>query len=210
MSKNLIFYTSVAMITLVAAVFFLLNPAQAMEFQYYRRDAEELATALETKGSAKVGRAWSVEQRPIVISVEKPGEDALRIEESYSALVAGIKGPSIVVKPPRSEPYTLQRKVEAYSNGTHFIVALKPVVSHYTREEYGRTVHVVTIVLVKASGLASGAEFRLISTSMYEYLRTYDAAGIVSVKVNGAEALRITVDEGQALRLIIVREQWGA
>ncbi|RLE89903.1 MAG: hypothetical protein DRN04_15785 [Thermoprotei archaeon] len=199
-----------AIATIVAALRPWETPV-AYRVEYLRKKAVEVAEAIDSGTPVRLTEDWSLLNRSLLLEITRPNEKSIEIRLNYSVLV--IPSPQylrITVKGRPGREFTVgYRETFVYFNGSLLVVDPKPVIQYTKTVEYGRTVHVVKVVLLKVGGsLWPGCTLRYVNSSTYTAVRTYDYTGTSVVTVGGQEALGFRVEAKEVLKLIIVEERW--
>jgi len=202
----------VGAVILVATTILLLKPwtqYASYKLEYLRKNAVELAEAIESKNSIRLKGDWFVEEKTVTIIVSRPRESSIAIKITYHRLIAISPIHEEVVKGKPSKNFEKFRWTSVYINGTHIIVDPKPVVEYVKVLEYGRTVHAVKITLFKVIGqLKRGSTLTFNSTSNSIEYRTYDYSGKSAVTVSGQTAVEYSVGVEDTLKIVVVVEEW--
>ena len=210
--QKLVLAASVAAV--VAAIIAAYRPwesAVAYQIEYLRKKAIEVAEAIDSKSPVRLTESWSLANRSLLLEITRPNEKSVTIKLNYSVLaVPSPRYLKVVVKGRPGREFTVgYRETFVYFNGNLLVVDPKPVVQYCKVVEYGRTVHVVKVVLFKVGGsLWPGCTLRYTDSSTYTAVRTYDYTGTSTATVGGQEALRFRVKAKEVLKLVIVEERW--
>lgn len=205
----------IGLIVSISLIFLIFRPLELLidyRISYLRDNAVEVAEALDSFNSVRVGMDFYTENVSVTVSVYKPREQPLILYEKYSRISAPLpRDLSEIIRGKPEKNFEKFRHTAVYFNHTHIVIDPKPIVEYSLDKEYGHRVHLFKITLINIRGqLRKGATLYYNSSHTVEYLRTYDYSGVSKIYITGQEAYKISVHSGEILKIIIVYEEWIA
>ncbi|MCD6563844.1 MAG: hypothetical protein J7K23_08040 [Thermoproteales archaeon] len=212
LNKLILIIGAIVVISSIIVVFRPWDLLIDYRIRYIRNSGVEVAEALDNTESVRAGIDFYVENFSVTVSIYKPNEKPIILNEKYSRISAPVpRDLSEVVRGRPEKSFERFRRTAVYFNHTHIVIDPKPIVEYFTDEEYGRRVHIFKITLIKIRGqLRKGATLYYNSSHTVEYLRTYDYSGVSKICITGQEAYKASVHSGEILKIIIVYEEWIA
>ena len=204
---------SVGIIALASALVLLFRPWESsvwMEFNYVKKNALEIAEAIELNKGVRVKRSALVNKTLVTIEVLLPNEEPLRVDVEYSKIQLRVPISGDGVLRGKDVAFAFEKVVTVYHEGKNIIVDPKPVVNYTLKREYDRDVHVVTLILFKIpyDTIVEGSTIYPSKLDRHTYVRTYSYSGTSKVYINGVEAFSFAVNNRDVLELVVVLCIW--
>ena len=205
---------SAGIIALASTLVLLFRPWESstwMEFNYVKKNALEIAEAIELNRGVRVKRSALVNKTLVTIEVLLPNEEPLRVDVEYSKIALKVPISGTGVLRGKDVTFSWEKLVTVYHEGKSLVVDPKPVVNYTLKREYDRDVHVITLILFSLpyDSIMEGATIYPSKLDRHTYVRTYSYSGSSVVYINGVEAFSFIVSSGDVLEVVVVVCVWG-
>ncbi|MDI9619237.1 MAG: hypothetical protein QFX33_00225 [Candidatus Nezhaarchaeota archaeon] len=195
----------------IALLLALWQPTGQLTLEYYRGEALKYARMIERGEEFKVSLPVAVERGSAVVSISLPNEEPLIIEAPVSRLrIPHPDAPGGLLYGEEKE-WSHVRSVRVLEEPGFLLVEWIPQVEVAESSCGGLRVVEVRVKLfdVEVELLEPGGELHPLRTSKLEYCRAYDHERDGAVSVNSTLAGTFAVSRGEALRVTVMREEWG-